>query len=407
MLYGAAGELPSLPALRASVGDALVDVATSEIDDDWPTRWRSFHHPVEVAGALRVRAPWHDPPAAGGGLLDLVIEPAQAFGTGAHATTRACLELLVELAAAGEARGSLLDLGTGSGVLAIAAARLGFEPVDRRRPRARSRSRPRATTRTANGVALDVRRARPAARPAAAAPTRSSPTCCARCCSRSPSGSTEPPRLLIASGLLREQADEVAAAFARARPARARAPRATATGRRSCSSAGDGRAAAGRGRGDAGGPDTRRRMLFSVASPTASGATSSTAMKAGDRERVGTLRMLLSELQKAAKEGSDDELAVLRRERKRRVEAERAFRDGGREDLADGRGRGGGVIAAYLPAELDDAELDAIVARAVAQSGAQSVKDLGRVMPIAMAEVAGRADGRRVSEQVRAALANA
>ena len=131
------------------------------------------------------------------------------------------------------------------------------------------------------------------------------------------------------------------------------------------------------------------------------------AMKAGDRERVGTLRMLLSELQKAAKDGSTDELAVLRRERKRRAEAERAFREGGRPELAEAEAAEARLIAAYLPAELDDDELAAIVARAVAQSGAETVKDLGRVMPIAMAEVAGRADGRRVSEQVRAALANA
>jgi uncharacterized protein YqeY len=132
-----------------------------------------------------------------------------------------------------------------------------------------------------------------------------------------------------------------------------------------------------------------------------------TAMKAGDRERVGTLRMVLSELQKAAKEGSSDELAVLRRERKRRAESERAFRDGGRDELADAEASEARVIAEYLPAELGDAELREIVARAVAQSGAQSAKDLGRVMPIALAEVAGRADGRRVSEQVREALANA
>jgi uncharacterized protein YqeY len=132
-----------------------------------------------------------------------------------------------------------------------------------------------------------------------------------------------------------------------------------------------------------------------------------TAMKAGERDRVGTLRLILSELQKAAKEGSDDEVAVLRRERKRRAESERAFRDGGRSDLADAEAAEAALIAGYLPAELDDAQLREIVARAVAQSGAQSVKDLGSVMPIAMAEVAGRADGRRVSEQVREALASA
>ncbi|MGA2470581.1 MAG: GatB/YqeY domain-containing protein [Solirubrobacteraceae bacterium] len=128
------------------------------------------------------------------------------------------------------------------------------------------------------------------------------------------------------------------------------------------------------------------------------------AMKTGEKERVGTLRMLLAELQKAAKEGSTDELAVLRRERKRRVEAERAFRDGGRPDLAEREAREAELISAYLPAELDDSQLREIVARAVAQAGASSPQQLGKVMPIAMAEVAGRADGRRVSEQVREAL---
>jgi hypothetical protein len=131
------------------------------------------------------------------------------------------------------------------------------------------------------------------------------------------------------------------------------------------------------------------------------------AMKAGDKARVGTLRLLLSELQKAAKEGPDDELAVVRRERKRRAEAERAFRDGGRVDLADAEAAEALIINGYLPAELDDAQLQEMVTRAVAQSGAESAKDLGKVMAIVMAEVAGRADGRRVSEQVRAALATA
>ncbi|MGD0198799.1 MAG: GatB/YqeY domain-containing protein [Solirubrobacteraceae bacterium] len=129
-----------------------------------------------------------------------------------------------------------------------------------------------------------------------------------------------------------------------------------------------------------------------------------TAMKAGDKDTVGTLRMLLSELQKAAKEGSGDELSVLRRERKRRAESERAFRDGGREDLATSEAREAELIGGYLPAELDDAQLHEIVARAIAQSGASGLQELGKVMPLAMAEVAGRADGRRVSDQVREAL---
>ena len=131
------------------------------------------------------------------------------------------------------------------------------------------------------------------------------------------------------------------------------------------------------------------------------------AMRAGEKDRVGALRLVLSELQKAAKEGSDDELAVVRRERKRRAEAERAFRDGGRDELADGEAAEARMIAVYLPAELDDSELAEMIARAVAQSGADSVKDLGKVMGIVMAEVAGRADGTRVSEHVRAALATA
>jgi len=128
------------------------------------------------------------------------------------------------------------------------------------------------------------------------------------------------------------------------------------------------------------------------------------AMKAGDRDRVGALRLVLSELQKAAKEGDGDELAVLRRERKRRLDAAQAFRDGGRPELAAGEESEAELIAAYLPAELGDEELRAIVERAVAQSGAQSARDMGKVMPLAMSAVAGRADGRRVSQHVRELL---
>ena len=128
------------------------------------------------------------------------------------------------------------------------------------------------------------------------------------------------------------------------------------------------------------------------------------AMRAGEKERVGALRLVLSELQKAAKEGSDDELAVLRRERKRRLEAARAYREAGREDLADGEEAEGELISSYLPAELSEDELKAIVEQAVRDSGAESAKDLGRVMKQAMAAVDGRADGSRVSGLVRASL---
>jgi uncharacterized protein YqeY len=130
------------------------------------------------------------------------------------------------------------------------------------------------------------------------------------------------------------------------------------------------------------------------------------AMKAGERDRVGALRLVLSELQKAAKEGSDDELAVLRRERKRRLESARAFRDAGRDELAAPEEREAELIAAYLPAELDDSELRAIVLAAVAESGATSPKDLGGVMKLAMERAGGRADGKRVSALAREALSS-
>jgi uncharacterized protein YqeY len=128
------------------------------------------------------------------------------------------------------------------------------------------------------------------------------------------------------------------------------------------------------------------------------------AMRAGERQRVGALRLVLSELQKAAKEGEGDELAVLRRERKRRIEAARAFEEGGREDLAAGERAEAQLIAAYLPAELSDAELEAIVRQAISDSGASSMREMGAAMKSAMAVVDGRADGKRVSGLVKAAL---
>ena len=128
------------------------------------------------------------------------------------------------------------------------------------------------------------------------------------------------------------------------------------------------------------------------------------AMKAGEKDRVGALRLVLSELQKDAKEGGGDELAVLRRERKRRNESAAAFRDAGRPELADAEEAEAKVIAAYLPAELSDDELRAIVRDAVAESGASSPKDMGAVMKAAMPKVAGRADGRRVSALAQEAL---
>ena len=121
-VYGAPGELPSLPDLEATAGGALVSITTSEVADDWADRWRDFHKPLVIEGRLRVRPPWEQ-----GGLEhhDLVIDPGRAFGTGAHATTRLCLEILLDI----DRRGSLFDLGCGSGVIAILAAKLGFAPV--------------------------------------------------------------------------------------------------------------------------------------------------------------------------------------------------------------------------------------------------------------------------------------
>ncbi len=118
-IYGAPGELPALPDLEVAVGDALVEVSTTEVADDWSERWKAFHRPVEV-GPLRVRPPWAEPRDG-----DIVIDPGQAFGTGGHETTRLCLELMLDL----HAEGPLTDLGCGSGVLAIAGAKLGFAPV--------------------------------------------------------------------------------------------------------------------------------------------------------------------------------------------------------------------------------------------------------------------------------------
>jgi uncharacterized protein YqeY len=128
------------------------------------------------------------------------------------------------------------------------------------------------------------------------------------------------------------------------------------------------------------------------------------AMKAGEKQRVGALRLVLSELQKAAKEGGADELAVLRRERKRRLEAAAQFRDGGRPELAEQEESEALIIESYLPSELGDAELDAIVAAAIQETGASDPKDMGQVMKAVMAKAGGRADGKRASARVREAL---
>lgn len=128
------------------------------------------------------------------------------------------------------------------------------------------------------------------------------------------------------------------------------------------------------------------------------------AMKAGDRERVGALRLVMSELQKAEKEGADDAVAVLQRERKRRLEAAEAYGEAGRDDMAGAERREAEIIEAYLPAQLSDEELHALVGDAVAESGATSPREMGKVMALVVPRVEGRADGRRVSALVKEKL---
>jgi ribosomal protein L11 methyltransferase len=260
-VYGSPGELPELPDLQAAAGGALIEISTTEIPDDWSERWKQFHRPVLIeppaAGpdgrtvpALHVRPPW-EAPSVHPDALEIVIDPAQAFGTGAHATTRLCLELLLGLATADPARGRVFDVGTGSGVLAIATAQLGYKPVlaldnDRESVRAV------LANAAVNGVDLDARRfdLRREALPWLAGDgdedglpaALSGPADSER--RESEDGRTvvlanllrpllldladtmaEPPRHLIASGLLREQADEVAQAFAKRLGLRERARR--------------------------------------------------------------------------------------------------------------------------------------------------------------------------------------
>jgi uncharacterized protein len=130
------------------------------------------------------------------------------------------------------------------------------------------------------------------------------------------------------------------------------------------------------------------------------------ALKSGERERVHALRLIANELQKAAKEGGDDEIAVLQRERKRRLEAAEAYREGGRGEAAAAEEREAEIISSYMPEQISDEELGAIVGDAVAESGATSPQEMGKVMSIVMPKVKGRADGKRVSDAVREKLAS-
>ncbi len=210
-VYGSPGELPSLPSLQAAAGGAVVSVSSTEVADDWAERWREFHQPLALGGRLVVRPPWI--PAADTE-LDLVVDPGQAFGTGAHATTALCLGMLLDLPLAEGDDRSVVDLGCGSGVLAILAARLGWGPVlaldfD---PLAVEATRENAAV---NRVALaDVRRfdlrGEQAVPPARLVLANLLGPLLLAWCERPVAAHT-----VIASGLLASEADAVAAGFAR------------------------------------------------------------------------------------------------------------------------------------------------------------------------------------------------
>ena len=153
-IYGGEGELPELGDLDAAVAGGRIEVSSTEIPDDWADRWRDFHKPLLVADRLWLRPSW-EPPCEGA--IDVVVDPGQAFGTGAHPTTRLCLEFLCELEAAGEAGGELVDLGTGSAVLAIAATKLGWTRI-RAYDHEPAALEAAAANAAANGVQLQLER---------------------------------------------------------------------------------------------------------------------------------------------------------------------------------------------------------------------------------------------------------
>jgi len=215
-IYGAEGELPEVGEIRAVSGDGLVEVVTGEVGDDWADRWRSFHRPVLVGNpdagpVIWIRPPWEP---SRPDLAEVIVDPGQAFGTGAHPTTRLCIEALIGIAAVRRAPGALTDLGCGSGVLAIAAGKLGFDPLHGCDSEAAAVEAARENA-DANDVAarferLDLR----AGLPPLAATTVANLT--APILETVAGGLTEGnlPDTLICSGLLRTEYDRVKAAFA-------------------------------------------------------------------------------------------------------------------------------------------------------------------------------------------------
>jgi len=208
-IYGGEGELPELGEIDAVVGGRPIEVRSTEVPDDWADRWRDFHKPLLVGERLWLRPSWEP---AREGSIDVVVDPGQAFGTGAHPTTRLCLEYLLELADAGEAGGPLTDLGTGSGVLAIAAAKLGWSPVTGydHEPAAIEAS---AANASVNGTDVtfhrqNLRESLPELAPTAVA-NMTSPILKAVASHLD----AAPPRVLVLSGILPNELDEVAEAF--------------------------------------------------------------------------------------------------------------------------------------------------------------------------------------------------
>ena len=213
-IYGPPGELPEMPDLRAAAGDGLVEIETTEIPDDWADRWRDFHEPVVIGGGrMVVRPSWEE--GERGTEIDIVVDPGRAFGTGGHATTRCCLELLLGLADRGLASGPLADWGTGSGVLAIAAAKLGWDPVagcDHELPAVEAA----AANAAANGVDVAVERTnlREAVPPPAATVTANlTAPLLIPLAERMAAGAIAVPGRMVLSGLLGTERDRVAATY--------------------------------------------------------------------------------------------------------------------------------------------------------------------------------------------------
>ena len=211
-IYGAEGELPDLGSVGAEAGGEPLEVTSQAVPDDWADRWRDFHEPTALAGGrVVIRPSWRETPQAAE--LEVAIDPGQAFGTGAHPTTRMCVELLVELADRGEARGSLADLGTGSAVLAIVAVKLGWDPVTGVDSEAAAVEAARQNA-AANDAAIEVERRNLREAPPPEAETIVANLTAPLLREVAAGLAGRPPQTLVCSGLLRSEADGVAGAFA-------------------------------------------------------------------------------------------------------------------------------------------------------------------------------------------------